>query len=87
MLIAGPAAELTGLRLLVDHLHERFDLAVGLHVARRADRLSVDRDPFDGGLQVRAGGAPGAPVNAVSSASTIRATDVLPLVPAMWMHG
>ena len=25
--------------------------------------------------------------NAVSSASIIRATDVLPLVPAMWMHG
>ncbi len=26
-------------------------------------------------------------LNAVSRASTMRATEVLPLVPAMWMHG
>ena len=26
-------------------------------------------------------------LNAVSSASTMRATDVLPLVPAMWIDG
>ncbi len=26
-------------------------------------------------------------LNAINSASTIRATDVLPLVPAMWMQG
>ena len=49
-------------RLLVDKLHERFDLAVGRHVLRRADRPAVDRYALDGGLQVRAGGAAGATV-------------------------
>ena len=57
LLIAGPAV---GLRLLVDHLHERLDLPVRLHVLRRADRLAVDRDAFHRRLQVGAGGATGA---------------------------
>ena len=46
--------------LLVDELDERFDLAVGVDVGRRADRLAVDGDAFHRGLQVRAGGAAGA---------------------------
>ena len=51
-----------GLRLRIDHLHERLDLAVGRHVLRRADGCSVDRDAFDRRLQVRAGGSAGAPL-------------------------
>ena len=50
------------LRLLVDHLYERLEFGVGRHVCRWADRLSVDRDTLDRRLQVRAGGAPGAPL-------------------------
>ena len=57
-----------GCGLLSTSLHERFDLAVGLHVARGADRLAVDRDALDGRLQVRAGGAAGAPAEARSAA-------------------
>ena len=53
-------SENTGLRLRVDHLYERLDLAVGRHVVRRADRRGIDRDAFDRRLQVGAGGAPGA---------------------------
>ena len=48
--------------LLVDQLDERFDLAVGRDVLRRGDRLVVDRDALNGGLQMRAGGAAGAAV-------------------------
>ena len=50
------------LRLLVDHLDERLELGVGRHVCRWADRLSVDRDALDRRLQMRTGGAPGAPL-------------------------
>ena len=57
LLIAGPPSDL---RLRIDHLHERLDLPVRRHVLRRADRFSVDRDAFDGRLQVRAGGPAGA---------------------------
>ena len=48
--------------LLVDKFDEGFDLAVGRHVLRWRDRLSVDRDALGRRLQVRAGGAAGAPV-------------------------
>ena len=77
-----------GLRLRVDHLHERLDLAVGRHVLRRADRLfrrsRCVRPPIAG-----AGWWFGrcAACSAVSSASIIRATEVLPLVPATWIDG
>ena len=47
-------------RLRVDQLHERLDLAVGLHIAGWTDRPVVDGDSLDHRLQVRAGGAPGA---------------------------
>ena len=58
--LAHRRAPPAGLRLLVDELHERLDLAVGRHVVRRADRPAVDRYAFHGGLQVRADGAAGA---------------------------
>jgi hypothetical protein len=50
------------LRLLVDHLHERLEFGVGRHVFGGADRLSVDCDALDRRLQMRAGGASGAPL-------------------------
>ncbi|SHW43243.1 Uncharacterised protein [Mycobacteroides abscessus subsp. abscessus] len=50
------------LRLLVHQLHERFDLGVDLHVLRWRDRLSVNGNALHRGLQMRAGGAAGAPV-------------------------
>src|ERR1700742_4266924 len=56
------AVRTSNLLLLVDHLHERLEFGVGLHVCRWADRFSVDRDTLDRRLQVRAGGAPGAPL-------------------------
>src|SRR4029077_19101117 len=37
-----------GLRLLVDELYERLDLAVGLYVLRGTDRSAVDRYAFHG---------------------------------------
>jgi len=75
------------LRLLVDHLHERLDLPVRRHVLSRADRLSVDRDAFGRRLQVGLMVRPVRCCSAVTRASTIRATEVLPLVPAMWIAG
>ena len=58
------------------------------HIGAGLIGLSVDRDAFDGRLQVRAGGPAGAPLqSAVTSASIIRATEVLPLVPATWIDG
>ena len=59
LLIAGPPA---AVGLLVDQLDEGLDLAVGVDVAARADGPAVDADPLDRRLQVRAGGAAGAPV-------------------------
>jgi hypothetical protein len=40
---------------VVDDRHVRLDLAVRLHVAVRADRRAVQRDPLGDQLQVRAG--------------------------------
>ena len=48
------------LRLCVDHLHVRLDLAERVHVEPRRDRMTVDADPLGRALQMRAGGSPGA---------------------------
>lgn len=71
------------LRLRVDHLHERLDLPVRRHVLSGADRFGVDRDALDRRLQVGLVVRPVRRPSAVTRASTIRATEVFPLVPVM----
>ena len=49
------------LRLLVDKFDEGLDFTVGSHVSPRTDRHAVNGNSFHRRLQVRTGGAPGAP--------------------------
>ena len=55
-------SKLARLRLRIDHLHKRLYFTIGFDISSRADRLIVDGDALDGGLQVWACGPAGPPI-------------------------
>ena len=55
-------SKLARLRLRIDYLHERLYFTIGFDIPSRADRLIVDGNALDGGLQVWACGPAGPPI-------------------------
>ena len=72
-----------GFLLGVHHSHDGPDVLIHLDEALVADGFAVDADPLGDRLQMRAGVGPDAQAVATSKVSSMRAVDVLPLVPVM----